>query len=108
LWFLWRGRDPMAMARVRESVAEFRALVVRHRKFCTVMPLDQGLNAFSHNIPIFLLGGLLGTAAAGHFAMANALVAVPVYLMIGAVGRITLPALAGRPEADIRHRILLT
>lgn len=106
LW-LWRGRDAASMMRVRENWREFTALARRHKRFCTVMGADQGVNTFSNNAPALLLGGLIGPGAVGLFGMANRLVTVPIYLLIGAVGRITLPALAGRPEEELQHRMLL-
>ena len=107
LW-LWRGRNPAAMARVRRNWRVFVPLARRHKRFCGVMGVDQAVNTFSNNSPALLLGGLLGQGAVGLFGMANRLITVPVYLLIGAVSRVTLPALAGREEAELRHRMLLT
>jgi len=95
------------MLAIRENWGAFRELVARHRRFCSVMAADQSFNAFSHNTPALLLGGLIGQGAVGLFGMANRLVTVPANMLIGAVGRVALPALAGRPEEEMQDRILL-
>jgi O-antigen/teichoic acid export membrane protein len=105
LW-LWRGRDLAAMSRIKESFAEFRARLGQHRRFCTFLTLDQVLNTLSSNAPALMLGGLIGQQAVGVFAMANALVGIPVLVLVGAIARVTFPALAGRGEASLQDSAL--
>lgn len=105
--YLWRGAPMRSARRLGPSPRLLGLLLRRHRKFCAVMTADQGLNVSSNNAPALLLGGLLGPAAVGLYGVANRLITAPALLLLGAVGRVALPALAGRPEAELRARVLL-
>lgn len=99
--------DAPQWLRIKRSVQEFARLAPQHSRFCAAFTVDQGLNAFSSNAPALMLGGLVGAATVGAFAMASALIMAPMTLLVGAVSRVTLPALAGLPEKEIHRRALL-
>ena len=105
--WLWRGPGVKSLRRLRPSARSLALLLRRHRRFCAVITLDQGLNVSSNNAPALLLGGLLGPGAVGLHGMASRMITAPVHLLLGAIGRVALPALAGRPEEELRHRVLL-
>ncbi|MCB2155615.1 oligosaccharide flippase family protein [bacterium] len=105
---LWRGRSFGTIFQVGAAWREFRALVGKHRRFCSVFTADQLLNASGAQAPVLILGALVGEAAAGVFAMANALIAMPMFLLVHAIGRVAFPALAGLEENELQRRVLLT
>lgn len=107
----WRwlraAAPPSSRAGWRDNVAAFRSALREHRRFCSLATVDQLFCALSASAPALFLGALLGSSAVGDYAMANALVAVPALFLIGVVGRVAYPALAGRGEADLRAKSLL-
>lgn len=107
-FLLWRGRKPGQLLDGGRNISAFRELLLRHKRFCTVMTADQGVNNFSNRSPSLLLAALIGPAAVGLFGFANRLISAPVFLLMSAVGRVTLPALAGLEEGELRRRTLLT
>ena len=79
-----------------------------HWRFCLPFTLDQLLNALGTGAPVLLLGSFLGHNIAGSYAMANSLVSMPLYLLVGALGRVIFPSLAGLSEEALHRRTLLT
>jgi O-antigen/teichoic acid export membrane protein len=77
-------------------------------RFCLPFTLDQLLNAVGTGAPVLLLGSFLGHNIAGSYAMANSLVSMPLYLLVGALGRVVFPSLAGLSEEALHRRTLLT
>lgn len=106
LW-LWRARAHRAAWRLPTSARIFRALLPRHRGFVGFLTADLALNMFASAIPLLLLGALVSPAAAGDYGAASRAIMLPVMLLVGAVWRVLVPAVAGLPEEELQRRVLL-
>jgi len=81
------------------------ALLWRHggtwRRFGIFHCGNQVFNALGANAPTIILGAALSKTAAAAFSMANWLVTIPIYILIGALHRVAFSALAGRNREQL-------
>lgn len=94
LHFGWRrSRENTAqiMPATPELAADLRDLAKQHADFPLLRTPQVLINAFSQSLPVLLLAGYSGAAAAGQYALAVAVLAVPVGLLGGAVMSVFYP-----------------
>jgi len=86
-------------------IAKSVAFLWRHggnwRRFGLFHSSNQVFNALGANAPTIILGAALSKAAAAAFSMANWLVTIPIYILIGALHRVAFSALAGRNREQL-------
>jgi len=104
LW-LMQGRPRRAGA-VRDDLSALAHLAGENRKFSLLYCVDQVVNTLGANAPLFILGGMLGAATAAGYGLASLLITMPLTLLVGALAKVALPALAGRSEEELHHRAL--
>ncbi len=105
IWLAQRQKSS-GPADLRTDLQTFRSLARTHRRFSFFYCSDQVLNTVGLNMPVLLLAAFLGHAVAAGFSLATFLITLPLSLLIGALGQISLPALAGRSEEDLHARVL--
>lgn len=101
-----RGKTRHSLVRIADNFSELRTLTPSEWRFAALASGDQLLNAISTNAPVLVLGGALSHESAASYSMANSLVTMPLFLLVGALARIALPSLAGRDERDLQERTL--
>lgn len=80
--------------------------VKQYAKTAGLLCADTLFNTLGSNAPILLLGALVSKASAAGFSMANWVISVPIFLMIGALTRVAFPVLAGLPKSELKNRVL--
>lgn len=88
-----RSHENMAQATLArpEPVADLRELAKRHADFPLLRTPQVLINAFSQHLPVLLLAVYFGAAAVGQYALAAAVLTVPVTLLGGAVMSVFYP-----------------
>ena len=112
----WLRRAASRLPGTRHSVFHLRSVARavrllllrgwRWRRFALFHCGNQGLNALGGNAPVIIFGSALSKAAAASFSMANWLVTIPIYILIGALHRVAFSALAGRDRAGLASPVL--
>jgi len=78
-----------------------RLTLLRNRAFLSVATLVTGINQFSGNAPVFVLGLLVSPLYMGLFYFASQLIGVPVGMFTTAVNQVFFPVFAGQKDGDI-------
>ncbi|MDH5492308.1 MAG: oligosaccharide flippase family protein [Myxococcales bacterium] len=73
-----------------QGSASLRTLARRHSDFPIYQVPITLLNGLSQSIPVYLLGGLFGSASVGHWALALMVLTMPVFLVSGALRQVML------------------
>lgn len=97
---LWWRREPRPDA----PALSMREAASRHRDFARYRTPQNLINALSQSLPLLLLSAGAGPAAAGQYAVAMAVLAVPVALIAGAMQQVFYPRVAEavRRGEDVR------
>lgn len=91
-WLHWHRRAPAVPADAATTPATpWRQLAWRHRDFALLRTPQDSLNALSQGAPLLSLAAGFGTAAAGHYALATAVLGAPVMLLGQSVGSVFYP-----------------
>lgn len=107
LEFAFLRTRPMGLTvDIGAGLASMQQVGPKQWRFALFSSSDQVLNAMSANAPVLLLGGALSHESAAKFSMASSLITMPLFLLVGALSRVTLPSLAGRNERELQARIL--
>ncbi len=105
LYWLRRG-SKISIPPAWESLRAFRRSGWEWKRFSLFHSGNQVLNALGGNAPVIIFGAALSKAAAAAFSMASLMVTVPIYVLIGALHRVTFSALAGRSRQQLHAPVL--
>lgn len=88
-WLAWRGREPAAA-----PGAPLAELARRHHDFALYRTPQNLINALSQSLPLLVLAAAFGSAAAGQYAIAIAVLGVPAVLVGNSVMAVFYPRIS--------------
>ena len=101
-----RLESRLALPAWRDALREFWQNAHRWKRFGLFHCGMQVLNAIGGNAPVIIFGAAVSKSSAAAFSMANYLVTVPIYILIGALHRVAYSALAGLSREQLVAPIL--
>jgi O-antigen/teichoic acid export membrane protein len=104
---LWVKRaSPVQFPNIPRAIRTLWRFGGRWKSFGIFHCGNQVFNAVGGNAPTIILGAALSKASAAAFSMANWLVTIPIYILIGALHRVAFSALAGRSREGLVSPVL--
>ncbi len=104
IWVSSRSR--VSFPPILLSLAMLKRRGARWARFGLFHCGNQVFNALGSNAPVIIFGASLSKAAAAAFSMANWLITIPIYILIGALHKVAFSALAGRDRHALMAPVL--
>lgn len=96
LLFLGLYRNPNARPQFNRSLKwkDIGVLGMRHKDFFLFRAPQTCINALSQSLPVLLLAGFFGSAAAGYYVLSKTVMSVPITLISKSVGDVFYPRIS--------------